>query len=172
MPLGGADRGQHPELTKPTLGEDDEACRRDEGDEGQQDRCSHEDPGRGHHALVAGPATGDRSGTAGCPERLGAVGTSLDQDRHGVRVHGLVRIHQGEVVAEVARVLDHAHDRPPTIEDASRSDPGLQGLEQALGHGDLAVGPRVAPVHERQHRRGERAPGILGPEFDRLEGAG
>ena len=79
-----------------------------------------------------------------------------------------------ELVAQLARVLDEADDRPrggrraPAIAPiSSRSSVG-----DAVGDSDLVGAPRVAAPAEREQLATEGAGRVLGAEVDRLDAPG
>jgi hypothetical protein len=103
----------------------------------------------------------------GCPLAAGP-----HQHRHRLRRVGGRRRQQGELVVQVARVLDKTNDgsRRP-VEGERAADADLEGCRHRLGDRDLAGGGRVAALLEPQHRRAVGAVRVLGPELEGLDRA-
>jgi hypothetical protein len=182
MPLGGADRGQHAELSQAALGDDYKAGRGDQGDQQQDHRgqaqhaCGGGRPlGLGgrqtQQARMAGRARLESATVApwqgGCP-----VAAGQNQHRHRFRRVGGRGRQQGELVVQVARVLDKTDDgsRGPA-EDERGADADLEGRRHRVGDRDLAGGGRVAARSQPQHRRAVGAVRVLGPELEGLDRA-
>jgi hypothetical protein len=103
----------------------------------------------------------------GCPLAAGPY-----QHRHRLRRVGGRGRQQGELVVQVARVLDKADDgscRP--VEGERAADADLEGCRHCVGDRGLAGGGRVAALLEPQHRRAVGAVRVLGPELEGLDRA-
>ena len=78
-----------------------------------------------------------------------------------------------ELVAQFARVLDDAHDRPgPAVDSQVGPDLDPQQLGDAVGDGDLAGAGRVAAAAECEELVAVGPVGVLRAEVDRLDAAG
>ena len=128
---GRADRGQHAELAQAALGDDHEAGRGDQGDQQQDDRGQGEHAGGGGRPLALGrgrsraPPRGRRGATRAGPrprrERRRPLGgwpaPAPSPPSGGSASAG---DDQGELVVQVARVLDQADDGPGTARRGRR----------------------------------------------------
>jgi hypothetical protein len=180
--LAGADRGKHAQLAQPALAEHDEAGRGDQGDQQQDDRGQPERARGGGRLLGLGRGEAEQPGMAGrarlepaavaSRQRGRPLVTGTDQQRHRPRRPGTRRRRQGELVVQVAGVLDQSHDGSrAAVEREHAADADLEGRRHRVGHRDLAGGDRVAALPERQHRRAVRPVRVLGPELDGLDRA-
>ncbi len=129
--LGGTDRGEHAEMAQPPLCDDCEARSGDEGGKEQEDGGHGEHREHGRLRVVAPGDLGTREGRWGVrptpEEGLERLVGRVDEDAHVVRgARGRGR-DERELVAQLARVLDDPHDRPPlTVERQGRADVELQ----------------------------------------------
>ena len=177
--LGRADRSEHAELAEPALRDDGEACGGDQ--RGQQ----QEDGGHGEHRQrvcrpVALPSLGPRErGPVALAPRVRKAstgvdrfGAGVDQDRDVVRCSRGRGGDEGELVAQVAWVLDDADDGSATAVEGKRL-PELESEERghAVGDGDLVGACRVAASAEREPCAPVRSARVLGAELDRVDAA-
>ena len=173
----GADGGEHAELAEPSLRDDCEAC-------GGNQRCKEEeDGGHGEHrqrlcgaADVVALEHGARIGRAGAVSQGPNEGVMLRLARIDEQVDRLRARRRGrdesELVAQLARVLDDAHDGPsPAVEGQGRPDLEPQRLRHPVGDGDLAWPHRVAAASEREQLAAVGAAGGLRPVIHRLDAA-
>ena len=113
----------------------------------------------------AGRASSRPPASAGSAAARSAAGPH--QDRHRRRRVGVRRGDQGELVVQVARVLDQADDGPGTsVEGDGAADPGLEGRRDRVGDrhlpgGRRASGPPGAPASACRRRPG--GPGRAAP---------
>jgi hypothetical protein len=182
VPPGGADRGEHAQLSQAALGDDHEAGRGDQGDQEQDDRGQAQHARGGGRLLAlprrqaqqAGMAGGARLEPATVASRQGGcpLAAGPHQHRHRLRRVRGRRRQQGELVVQVARVLDKTDDgsRRP-VEGEHAADADLEGCRHRVGDRDLAGGGRVTALLEPQHRRAVGAVRVLGPELEGLDRA-
>ena len=174
---GRTDRSEHAQLTEPSLSDDGEACGGDERRQQQEDR------GHGEHRQRVGPrVAAPRPG----PHQRGPVslvllvyegvnraGVGVDEDRDPIRPSRGRGGDKGELVAQIAWVLDDADDRPATAVEVERL-PDLEPEERghAVGDGNFVGSVRVAASAERQARASVCAARVLGAELDLVDAAG
>ncbi len=97
---------------------------------------------------------------------------AFDEHRHELRLSESGRREENELVAEIARVLDHAdHDTLHAVEVDRRTDAHAERVDDSVGHRDLVAGGGIATRAQAQHRLPERAIGILGSVVDLLHRA-
>ena len=149
-----ADGREHAELPEPSLRDDGEPCRRNQRRQQEEDGGHGEDRQRLRRvADVASTLHGAREGRVGAVglgaiERLARRSARLDEHGDPVRARGRGR-DESELVAQLARVLDDADDRPSSpVERQGRSDPQSQRLCNPVGDGDLTGAGRVAASAE------------------------
>ena len=152
------DGSQHSELSEPSLRDDREACG------GDQRRKEEEDGSDGEDGQRLGRTTGIVSASHGTREgRAGAVAQRLEEGVARLRPRTRVDEHvdpvcargrrrdESELVTQLSRVFDDAHDGPPVpVERQARPDLEPKRLRHPVGHGDLAGADRVAATTERE----------------------
>ena len=111
--LRGADGGEHAELTEPALSDDCEACGGDQRGEEEEDG-GHGDHRQRVHPFrrVVAPHHLSHECRYGCPEGAEQLEVGVDQNGDVLRRRGRGG-DKSELVGQLARVLDDAHDRPP-----------------------------------------------------------
>ena len=175
---GRTDRSEHAQLAEPSLSDDGEAGGGDERGQQQEDR------GHGEHRQrvrppVAAPRLGLPPARTGFPgmllvyEGVHRAGVGVDEDRDVIRPSRGRGGDEGELVAQIAWVLDDADDRPATAVEGKRL-PDLEPQERghAVGDGNFAGSVRVAASAERQARATVRPARVLGAELDLVDAAG
>ncbi len=97
----------------------------------------------------------------------------VEQDRHLGRRPDLGRRHEGELVQQALRVLDHADDAPgPSALMPEVPDLEAEGVCHPCGHGHLARTGGVVPAEQGEHRLPERAVRVLGAQVVGADRAG
>ena len=156
--LCGADGSEHSELSEPSLRDDREACGGDERRKEEEDGSDGEDGQRlGRTTDIVSASHGTREGRAGAVAEGWIEGvarsrprTRVDEHVDPVRARGRWR-DESELVTQLARVLDDAHERPSSpVERQARPDLEPKRLRHPIGHGDLAGADRVAAATESE----------------------
>ena len=146
--LGRADRREHAELAEPSLRDHGEACGGDQRGQEQEDgghREHRQRVGRPVALRVSDPAKADRSPTFASAKASTDAGAGVDQHRDVVRCSRGRGGDEGELVAQIAWVLDDADDGPAAAVEVKRL-PELEPEDRghAVGDRDLAGAFRIA----------------------------
>ncbi len=169
--VGRAERAEHAERAQAPLRHDREPCRRDQADEQQPDGLERQD-GRRDGGLARRRAQADLGVAAGV-ERLELVGRAVEQHRDPRRRVGLPRRDEGELVAEVDRVLDDPdHLARRAVLGELVADVQPEGRGGTVGERDLVRAGRVATGHQAQQDVAVLAEGVLRPQVERGGRAG
>jgi hypothetical protein len=173
-----ADGGEHAELPEPSLCDDCEARGGNEGGQEKEDGGHGEDRQclrRTADVASALHRAGEGRAEAIALEAIEGVerrGARLDEHGDPVRAHGRGR-DESELVAQLRRVLDDAHDNPLTpVESQRRPDVEPEEIGDTVGDGDLVGRRWVAPPADCEELATVRAVRILRAELDRLDAAG
>jgi hypothetical protein len=87
-----------------------------------------------------------------------------DQDRDRLRRSALGRFDQGELVVEIAGILDQAHHcQGVGVDVQGAADADIEDVCYGVGHGHLAGRGRVTALYQSKHRGAERPVRVLGP---------
>ena len=167
VPLRRAYGCEHAELPEPSLRDDCEPCCRNQRGEQEEDGGHGEDRQRlSRAAHIASTFDGAREGRVGAVA-LGAIegfarcSVRLGEHADPVRTRGRGR-DERELVAQLARVLDDADDRPsPPVERQDRSHPQSQRRRDPVRDGHLVGAGRIAASAEREQVVTEGAVGDL-----------
>ena len=163
------DRGEHAELALAAGGNSSEASGGDQGDQQQQDRDQRERDRRGFRLGAGTPRLPHQRAAERGAEGAEAGGAGVQQHRHRLRAACRRGRDKGELVVQVAGVLDDSgHGAVMSVEGQGGPDVQLEGLRYPAGDGDLPSAGGVAALRQGERRAAVGPVRVFCPVLDGL----